>query len=457
MPPSMREWLPGGHLAYFISDTIDAMDIREIEEVYEREERGYPPYHPRMMTKVLVYAYCTGTFSSRKIAKKLYEDVGYRVLSAENQPDFRTVSDFRKRHLASLGRIFKKVLELCRKSGMARLGHVALDGTKQKANASVHKAMSYCRMKEESARLEQEIGELLSQAELVDEEEDKEFGTEVRGDELPKELAFRQGRIAKIKQAMEELEAEARAREAEGQEVQVSGEGGEPKRRGRPKKKPEGVPTDKAQKNFTDPESRVMKAADKSFIQGYNAQAAVDSEYQVIVATMVTDQAADAPHLEPMVERIENNTGQLPEEMSLDAGYYSDGNVKHLEEKGIDGYIAPCRMKHREYRSAVAEPVSEEMTTREHMKAKVLSEEGRRKYGLRKETAEPVFGQIKSCMGFRRFSMRGRDACESEWSFVCAAHNLLKLFRHGAESRARQRTDQAASPLCTASCELQPV
>jgi len=446
MPPSMRDWLPEGHLAYFISDTIDEMDLSEIEGVYEKSLAGYPPYHPRMMVKVLVYAYCTGVFSSRKMARKLDEDVAFRVLGAENRPDFRTISDFRKLHLAALKKLFVEVLMLCRKAGLARLGHVALDGTKQKANASKHKAMSYSRMKEESARLDSEIAELLSTARRVDEEEDAKYGKDARGDELPEELRFREGRLAKIKQAMAELEAEAQeAAKQEASEVNSSDDAPKSKKCGRPKKPPSGVPDEKAQKNFTDPESRIMKSADKSFIQGYNAQAAVDSEYQVVVAAMVTNQAADSPHVEEMVHRIEENTGELPDEMSLDAGYYSEANVEHLEEKKIDVYMPPCRLKHREYREAKPEPVTEASTTRERMKSKVLTEEGRARYGLRKETVEPVFGQIKRCMGFREFSMRGQNACEAEWSLVCAAHNLLKLFKYGASAMAKQAQEYAAA------------
>lgn len=446
MPPSMRDWLPDGHLAYFVSDTIDEMDLSEIEDVYERNLAGYPPYHPRMMVKVLVYAYSTGVFSSRKMARKLDEDVGFRVLAAGNRPDFRTISDFRKLHLAAVKRLFVEVLMLCRKAGLARLGHVALDGTKQKANASKHKAMSYSRMREESARLESEIAELLSTAQRVDDEEDSKFGKEVRGDELPEELRFREGRLAKIRQAMAELESEAK--EAAKQEPSASdGSDKEPEleERNRPKKPRSGVPDDKAQRNFTDPESRIMKSAEKCFIQGYNAQAAVDSEYQVVVAAMVTNQAADAVHVETMVGRIEENCGQLPNEMSLDAGYYSEANVEHLESRKIDVYMPPCRLKHREYRNAKPEPVTDESTTRERMKSKVLTDEGRAKYGLRKETVEPVFGQIKRCMGFRGFSMRGQDACEAEWSLVCAAHNLLKLFRYAASAMARQAREYAAA------------
>lgn len=453
LAPSMRDWLPEGHLAYFVSDTVDEMDISAIESYYEKSLAGYPPYHPRMMLKLLVYGYSTGVFSSRKIAKKLEDDVAFRVLAAGNRPDFRTISDFRKQHLAVLEGLFVEVLKLCRRSGMVKLGHVALDGTKQKANASKHKAMSYGRMQEESGRLESEIAELLGNAQRIDDAEDAELGRDVRGDELPKELAFREGRLAKIRQAMAELEAEAKAATAEAERPINKEESGDsptdkedrPKRRVQWRKKPSGVPDDKAQKNFTDGESKIMVSGDKSFIQAYNAQAAVDSEYQVVVAVMVTNRAADAVHVQAMVERIEENAGQLPDEMSLDAGFYSEANVEYLEGKKIDAYMPPCRIKRSEYRNAKPDVVTAKSNIGERMKAKVLSDEGRAKYGLRKVTVEPVFGQIKRCMGFGQFSMRGQEACEAEWNLVCAAHNLLKLFRHGAVARARQAQTLAIS------------
>lgn len=443
LAPSMRDWLPEDHLAYCVSDTVDEMDLSAIQSVYENSLVGYPPYHPRMMVKLLLYGYCTGVFSSRKIAKKLEEDVAFRVLAAGNKPDFRTIADFRKLHLASLKELFIQVLTLCRKAGMVKLGHVALDGTKIRANASKHKAMSYSRMKEESTRLESEIANLLSRAERVDDEEDVEYGKDKRGDELPKELALRKSRLARIKQAMAELEAEAKEAAAHsGGEDGPADDKPKPKRCGRPRKKPAGVPEDKAQKNFTDPESRIMKSADKSFIQGYNAQAAVDSDNQVVVAAAVTNQAADSSHVELMTEKIKENNGRLSDEMSQDAGYYSDANVNYLESKGVDVYMPPCRLKHREYRDAKPEPVNRDSTTRQRMKSKVLTDAGREKYGLRKVTVEPVFGQIKRCMGFREFSMRGQEACEAEWNLVCAAHNLLKLFRHGAVAMAKQAQER---------------
>jgi len=316
MPASMQDWLPGGHLAYFISDVVDHIDLSVIMERYTGEERGYPPYHPQMMVKVLLYAYCIGVVSSRKIEKRLCEDIAFRVLAANNTPDFRTISDFRKDHLKALAGLFLQVLKLCQKAGLVKLGHVALDGTKVKANASKHKAMSYKRMKEEEARLEIEIKEMLQKAEVVDEEEDQRYGKDRRGDELPKELAFRESRLKKIREARKALEEETK-REAEATASE--------------NKKYTGVPDDKAQRNFTDPESHIMPApGGKHFIQAYNAQAAVDSANQVIVAAEITNNPTDRKQAEPMMEVVKVNMGRLPRQMSADAGYFSSDTVKNL-------------------------------------------------------------------------------------------------------------------------------
>ena len=336
MPASIREWLPSDHLAYFISDIVEHLDLSSVMERYAGEERGYPPYHPAMMVKVLLYAYCIGVPSSRKIEKRLCEDIAFRVLAANNTPDFRTISDFRKDHLKALSGLFLQVLKLCQKAGLVKLGHVALDGTKIKANASKHKAMSYKRMKEEEVRLEAEVAALMKKAEAVDEEEDHRYGKDKRGDELPKELAFRKSRLKKIREAKEALEEETK-REAE---VAAAA--------GKKNKKHRGVPDDKAQRNFTDPESRIMPApVGKHFIQAYNAQSAVDSAHQVIVAAEVTNKPADRGQAEPMIEVVKENTGWLPRQMSADAGYFSSDAVNDLTVRGIDVYVPPDRMGHR--------------------------------------------------------------------------------------------------------------
>ena len=415
MPISMREWLPGDHLSYFISDVVDHLDLSAITERYAGEERGYPPYHPAMMVKVLLYAYCIGVASSRKIEKHLCEDIAFRVLAANNTPDFRTISDFRKDHLRALAGLFLQVLKLCQKAGLVKLGHVALDGTKIKANASKHKAMSYKRMQEEEKRLEAEVAELLKRAETVDEEEDRRYGKDKKGDELPKELAFRESRLKKIKEAKAALEAEARlAAEKE------PGEGEE-----------EVMPPDKAQRNFTDPDSHIMPApGGKHFIRAYNAQAAVDSANQVIVAAEVTNKPTDRGQSEPMMEIVKINTGQLPRQMSADAGYFSGDAVKNLTSLGIDVYMPPNRIGHRfTLPPAPRGRIPKCLSTADRMRRKLRTKKGKERYGLRKELPEPVFGQIKQVRGFDQFLLRGSDKVSSEWKFICTGHNMLKLFK----------------------------
>ena len=414
MPASLQDWLPSGHLVYFISDVVNHLDLSSIMRRYE-EEKGYPPYHPAMMVKVLLYAYCIGVPSSRKIEKRLEEDIGFRVLAANNTPDFRTISDFRKEHLKALAALFLQVLKLCQRTGLVKLGHVSIDGTKIKANASKHKAMSYKRMKEEEARLEVEIQDLLKKAEAVDEEEDQKYGRNKRGDELPGELAFRESRLKKIREARAALEAEARA-----EDEQIQARGG----------KVTGVPEDKAQRNFTDPESHIMPApGGKHFEQAYNAQAAVDSAHQVIVAAEVTDQPSDRGQAVPMMEQVKENTGELPREMSADAGYFSSDAVKDLSAEGIDVYMPPDRMHHA-YKMAAAPRgrIPKGLSIVDRMRRKLRTKQGRKRYGLRKELPEPVFGQIKQVRGFRQFLLRGKQKVQGEWRFICAGHNLLKLF-----------------------------
>jgi transposase len=417
MPASLREWLPKGHLAYFVSELVDQLDLSDIMSRYE-EERGYPPYHPVMMVKVLLYAYCIGVPSSRKIAKRLEEDIGFRVLAANNTPDFRTISDFRKDHLQNLAGLFVQVLKMCRRAGMVKLGHVAIDGTKVKANASKHKAMSYKRMKEEEARLEAEVRELLQKAQSEDEAEDRLYGKNKRGDELPKELAFRESRLKKIREAKAALEADAQA-QAEAQEG---------------KNKPgkgTGVPEDKAQRNFTDPESGIMPVSGgKNFEQCYNAQAAVDSARQVITAADVTQRPSDKEQAVPMVKQVEENLGELPGQLSADAGYFSSKVVEELTAAGIDVYIPPDKMRHA-YKAPPAPRgrIPKGLSTADRMRRKLRTKQGRKRYGLRKELPEPVFGQIKQARGFRQFLLRGKEKVRGEWRFICTGHNVLKLFR----------------------------
>jgi len=409
MPTSMRDWLPGHHLAYFISDVVEQLDLSAIMERYRSEERGYPPYHPVMMIKVLLYAYCVGVPSSRKIAKRLEEDIAFRILAANNTPDFRTISDFRKDHLKALSSLFLQVLKLCQKAGLVKLGHISLDGTKIKANASKHKAMSYKRMKEEEARLEAEIKEMLQKVVAVDEEEDRRYGKDKRGDELPKELAFRESRLRKIREAREALEAE-QARE-EGKKVTA-------------------IPLDKAQRNFTDPESHIMPApGGKHFEQAYNAQAAVDSAHQVIVAAKVTNEPTDRKQARPMIEQVKANTGKLPRQMSADAGYFSSEAVQTLTSDGVDVYLPPDKTKHRSsLPPAPRGRIPKSLSLPDRMRRKLRTKKGRRCYGLRKELSEPVFGQIKQARGYRQFLLRGKEKVSGEWQLICTGHNMLKLF-----------------------------
>jgi transposase len=432
LPPDLREWLPEGHLAHFIRDVVDTgLDLTEIWRAYEGEGRAHPAYHPAMMTKVLLYAYCTGVYSSRRIEKRLHEDVAFRYLAAQQTPDHKTIAEFRRRHLKALEGLFQQVLLLCRKAGLVKLGHVALDGSKVQANASKHSAMSYGRMVEEEARLKREVAALLERAERADAEEDARYG-ERRGDELPEELRIRERRLAKIREARAALEAEARAKaeaQRKGRE-RPGGSGGKPPEPGGPSRvgdAEEVKPDPKAQRNFTDPDSRIMVNADKAFVQAYNTQIAVDADSQVIVAAEVTNQAADGVHLPSMVDQIQQRTGELPQELSADAGYASEENLGYLQERGIDGYVATRKMKHHEDPDAPPPP-SPKTPLRAGMQEKLRDPEARARYGLRKQTVEPVFGQIKEARGFRRFLLRGLQKVRAEWSLVCTAHNLRKLW-----------------------------
>jgi transposase len=420
LPPSLREWLPSDHLANFISDVVDALDLSEIVDAYDNSQGGQAPFHPLLMTKLLLYAYCIGVPSSRRIEKSTYEVIPFRVLSANQHPDHDTISEFRKRHLVALSRIFLQVLELCRRAGLVKLGHVALDGTKVKANASKHKAMSYDRMQRKADELQAEIARLLAEAEATDAAEDVRYGRGKRGDELPEELQFRERRLQKIEEAKRALEEEAR-KEAEAK----------PSAAGKPEAAP-ARPKPKAQRNFTDPDSRIMKdGATKAFEQAFNGQVAVDSEYQVIVAAGLTQECNEKHQVEPMVERLKRNlSGLSPKRMSLDNGYYSDENVEFLRGEGIDAYIATGRLKHGEVPPpAPRGRIPKGLTIKERMARKLRTIKGRCTYARRKAIAEPAIGQIKEARGFRRFLLRGVGKVDAEWSIICLTHNLLKLFR----------------------------
>lgn len=413
LPPSLREWLPENHLAYFVSDMIDQLDLSEIESYYEREERGYPPYHPRMMTKVLVYGYCVGVFSSRKLEKRLVEDVAFRVLAAGNEPDFRTISEFRRIHLKALEGLFEQVLRLALKLGAMKLGRVAIDGSKVKANASKHKAMSYRRMQEDEKRLKEEVRRLLAEAEQADKEEDQRYGKTRRGDELPAELERREERLKRIAAAKRELEERARAEAEEKKEPQAQ----------RAKPKP------KDQHNFTDPESRIMKGQD-GFVQAYNAQIAVEPELQLIVGQAVTQQANDKKQLLPMIDKVKQQSGQKVKETLADSGYCSEENLRAAYKKKVDLYVSTGKQKHNQPAPPCPRgPIPKSATLVDRMKRKLTTQEGRAIYALRKTIVEPVFGQIKHAQGFRQFLLRGYEKVQGEWALVCTTHNLLKLYR----------------------------
>ena len=416
-PPSVEDFVPKGHLAHFVRNTVlEALDLSAILDGYS-EERGYPPYHPAMMTAVFLYAYCQGIYSSRRIAKACQERVDFMVVTAMQRPDFRTISDFRKRHLAALGELFVQVLRLCQQAGLVKLGHVALDGTKIRANASKHKAMSYKRMKKAEGELEAIVSGWFKQAQATDAREDEEHGVELSGEELPDWVQDKQRRLEKVREARARLEAEAQAAE-KGEEKKAGGPG-------RPSKNEPGTPKDSAQTNFTDPQSRIMKSHD-GFIQGYNAQAVVDADSQVIVAQGLTPNASDQQQLAPLVAQIKQNSARQARQLSADAGYCSEANLKELRRRHINGYIATGRQKHG--KATVAGERKGKLGTYVYAMWQKLRRGGyRSRYRLRKQTVEPVFGQIKQARGFRQFLLRGVRKVSGEWSLICTAHNLLKL------------------------------
>jgi transposase len=411
LPPSLRHWLPEDHLVYFVSDLVDELDLSAILTVYEDEERGFPPYHPVMLTKVLVYAYCVGIFSSRRIQRRLVEDVGFRVLAAGNEPDFRTIADFRKTHLTALSGFFEQVLRVASAMGVPRLGRVALDGSKVKANASKHKAMSYQRMGEKQRQLRAEVQQLLAEADATDAAEDAQHGAGRRGDELPAELQRRESRLERIREAKRVLKARAKdAAVAAGQPAESA--------------KPD--PT--AQYNFTDPESRIMKGPD-GFGQAYNAQVAVD-DLQFIVGQAVTQETNDKKQLVPMIVTITQQSGSTPSVLLADAGYCSDENLAAIEATEIDAYISTRKQKHGERPGPCKRgPLPTDATRTDRMTRKVQRQAGAAIYAARKAIVEPVIGQIKQARGFRQFLLRGLAKVQGEWSLVCTTHNILKLYR----------------------------
>lgn len=468
LPPSPKDWLPEDHPVYLLLEIVDELDLSAIEAKYQaKDPRGTRPYAPEMMTALLLYGYSVGIRSSRKLEKATYEDIPFRVLTGGNHPDHTRISEFRRKHLEELKEVFVQVLQICDRMGLVELGDIALDGTKVQASASKHKAMSYERMLKQEERLKEEIEELLEEAEQMDQQEDEEFGRDNRGDELPEGLQRREQRLASIQEAKRQLEQEAKEARAKDLEEQAEGHaetaqthedetvrrrastqaanrsdeatemasGDEPESfetpegmpKHRPKREQDGTPKDKAQRNFTDPDSRIMKK-NGTYLQGYNAQAAVGVTAQIIVAYGLTNQASDAGNLAPMLTEVNANVGAFPEGVVADSGYWSSGVTGEVEQMGVEPLIAAGREKEtRKGPPAEGEP-PDEADEREKMRHKLRTAEGRERYGRRKAVVEPVFGQMKEARGFRRFHLRGLEKARGEWSLMCTGHNLQKLY-----------------------------
>jgi transposase len=426
--------LPEGDLVFFLLDVVPKLDLSQFYAFYEQETRGGPPFDPAMLVCLLLYAYCVGVFSSRKIALACERNLAFLAIVGEDRPDFRTISDFRKLHLEAFKAVFVQVVRLAGAAGLVKLGNVSTDGTKIQGNASRHKAMSYGYMKKEVERIREDIEALVMHAYQQDEAEEAALGSR-RGDELPAELARREARLAKIEAAMRRLEAEAKA-EADA-ERQRSGK----KRRGKAPKEIDETPADKAQMSFTDPELHIMQTNNKGWDYCGNAQASVDGAYQIIVACDVTDATNDKQQAEPMGQAILETLKQAAIALhrseagevhaipaTLDSGYYSDAATQALEALGFEPYIATARQRHL---APDPEALEATATAKERMAAKVRSPAGQALYSRRKVIVEPVFGQIKEARGFRRFLLRGLAKVRGEWRLVCLGHNLLKLWRYG--------------------------
>jgi transposase len=426
LPPSVQDYVPKDHLSRLIVAMVrEELDLSAIIGSF-KSVLGQPPFDPRMMTALLLHGYASGIYSSRRIAKAAVERADFMMIVAGDPADFRTISEFRRRHLRALAGLFVQVLKLAEKAGLVKLGHVALDGTKIKANASKHKAMSYERMKKREAELAAEVDRWLKAAEAADREEDRLYGDK-RGDELPDWVADKMKRLEKIREAKAELEAEAKAaaeeeerRRQKAEEVRKA-EGR--KKNGKTPAPPKKQPAGKAQRNFTDPESRVLLTKD-GYIQGFNAQAAVDGTVQIIVAHELTASMSDHGQLVPLIDAIEDNLGRKPKEASADSGYLSEENLNTLSERGISAYIATGRAKHpTEVKRKIGGPLTQAM------REKLKRAGWRSRYRLRKQIVEPVFGQIKQARGFRQFLLRGIEKVRAEWAMICTAHNLTKLAR----------------------------
>jgi transposase len=494
LPASPSDWLSADHQVYFLLDLVDELDLSAIViPAQSKDPRGEKGFDPRMMTLLLLYAYCVGIVSSRRIERACYEDLAFRVLTGNQQPDHSRISEFRRQNLDALSGLFVQILRFCQEVGMVSLGHVALDGTKVQANASKHKAMSHERMLKAEAQLEKEIKELMRKAENLDAQEDSKYGKGKLGSDLPKELQRRQDRLEKISQARKALEAEAaaaaardRAKQAAAAEAAAADDDAEAeadateqqklrKKANRSREKavaardlaiekageaglePEGLepqaadampqrglahwadgsPKASAQRNFTDPDSHIMKS-DGKLLQGYNCQAAVDGDHQVIVAMGVSNQPPDVEHLVPMLERTIANTGACPETFIADAGYWSEDNVSACEKRGTDPHISTGRQKHGQPPPPICGPIPKDLDAKGKMARKLRKKEGREIYAKRKTIVEPVFGQTKEARGLRRFLLRGLEKVNSEWTIWGMTHNLNKLWRYLKQQRCQE-------------------
>lgn len=477
LPPSLRDWLNPDHLAYFVMDLVEQLDISTIVEAIRRKDpRGTRPYAPTMMVALLVYAWCVGVRSSRAIERLTYNDIAFRVIAANSHPTFSTLALFRRTHEAALADLFRQVLEIAQKAGLVSLVHVAIDGTKVQAAASKHKAMSHERMELTKERLEREIARILAEAEETDHAEDVRHGEENDGNVVPTELARREMRLAKIKQAMSDLADEARRARAADLREQAekhleNAETGETETarkrsrtlagqreeqaeqleprpdddqddeppfttptglpKNRPPRCPDGTPKPKAQRNFTDPDSRIMESSG-AFIQGYNCQAAVDEANQIIVAHGLTNMAPDNGNLFPMVARVVRNCGRAPAAATADTGYWKSDVEEQCREIGVEVYVATKRTKHGESPPPECnDPSPPEADPKTRMRSKLDTSEGREIYRRRKFVVEPVFGQIKGARGLIRFLRRGLEVVAHDWGFDCTCHNVMKLYRAG--------------------------
>jgi len=445
--------LPEGDLVFFLLDTVPLLDLDPFYASYEVETRGQPPFDPGLLVCLLLYAYCVGVYSSRKIAAACERNLAFLTIVGDDRPDFRTISDFRKGHLELFAGLFTQVLRLAAEAGLVRLGNLAFDGSKFLGQASRHKAMSYSYLKKEETRLREEVETLLQQAQDTDAQEEAALGSR-RGDELPAALQRREQRLAVIAAAKQRLEEQARVEaEAERQrraEAEAERQRTGKKRRGKEPQPVSDVPDDKAQTSFTDPELKMMRQSNKGWDYSGNAQISVDATCQIIVACFVTAAANDQQQAVPLAQATRasleqagmtlpaDGAGQTqPIPATLDSGYFSAAAVAGLAASGFDPYLATKRQKHHEAAATgavVALPA--EATAKERMAAKVNTPAGRALYARRKVIVEPVFGQIKGARGFRRFSLRGLVKINGEWRLMCLTHNLLKVWRYGCAPSA---------------------